>query len=80
MIKFKSKESGVLKINGLLLQGYSKEDLREELGLEVFQANNYDKITQRETNVKKYRMNGKEGSIYSKCWNWKERLVIEMLG
>lgn len=80
MIKFKSKESGVLKINDLLLQGYSKEDLRKEFGLEVFQANNFDKITQRETTVKKYRLNGKEGSLYSKHWNWREKLIIEMLG
>lgn len=79
MIKFKTKEEGILKINDLFIQGYSKEDLRRVFGVKVKTKKVYNPILKNYSTMYIYNYNGKEFPIHSKEWNWKERLVLDIL-
>ena len=68
-LKFRTKEEGILKINDLLLKGYSVPELRNELGI-------YKEVTSSGT---RYFYNNKIGTLHDKHWNWKEKLVLSML-
>lgn len=79
MIKFKTKEEGILKINDLLIQGYDKEDLRGIFGIKVETKKVYNPILNNYSTMYIYKFNGKEFPIHSKEWNWREKLILDML-
>ena len=79
MIKFKTKEEGILKINDLLLQGYSKDDLLGIFGIKVKTKQVYNPILDNYSTMHIYSFNGKELPIHSKEWNWREKLILKEL-
>lgn len=79
MIKFKTKEEGILKINDLLIQGYDKEDLRWIFGIKVKTKQVYNPVLENYSTMYIYSYNGKEFPIHSKEWNWREKLILDML-
>lgn len=79
MIKFKTKEEGILKINDLLIQGYDKEDLRGIFGIKVKTKQVYNPVLGNYSTMYIYNFNGKEFPIHSKEWNWREKLILDML-
>lgn len=79
MIKFKTKEEGILKINDLLLQGYSKDDLLGIFGINVKTKQVYNPILDNYSTMYIYNFNGKELPIHSKEWSWKEKLILKEL-
>jgi len=79
MIKFKTKEEGILKINDLLLQGYSKDDLLGIFGIKVKTKQVYNPVLGNYSTMYIYNFNGKELPIHSKAWNWKEKLILKEL-
>lgn len=80
MLKFKTKEQGILLINDLLIKGYTKEKLREKNGIVIFEKIQFNPVYRKDISVKIYSFNDKEGTIYSSIWTWQEKLILKMIG